>query len=29
MKKFILTAVAVTALAVPAMASAAPGYNVP
>ena len=29
MKKFIITAVAATALAVPAMASAAPGYNVP
>jgi hypothetical protein len=29
MKKFIITAVAATALAVPALASAAPGYNVP
>ena len=29
MKKLIITAVAATALAVPAMASAAPGYNVP
>ena len=29
MKKFIITAVAATALAVPAIASAAPGYNVP
>ena len=29
MKKFIITAVAATALAVPAMASAAPGYDVP
>jgi hypothetical protein len=29
MKKLIITAVAATALAVPAVASASPGYNVP